>query len=588
MDNFLLHAITQELATTLTGRTLGKVFQLGVTDLALDFQLRDGRWLMLSTDPQRLALYLTARPVRQQATEARNDTAFPALLKKYLSGARLEQVEKLGYDRVVRFDFAAQTETGTAIQRSLVGALIGRSANVLLLEGERILATLRQPALDTLAEYQDPPPPLDKLDPFQLSATAFAQLIENNAGDVAATAQRHLLGFTALYANELAHRATREPAHAALQELLTELFEQAPQAQLYSSAPLTDLQRQSGLADFQLSVSPIALQQAPAGTSHVQAFATVNQAADACYSWLAERRAFLALRQQLQTQLNTKLKKQRTLLQNLTRERDGFSRGETQQRCGELLLANLQQAEKSPDGASFRVTDFYEADLPSIEIPALQQPTPQAAAEQYFKLARKARHGLQSLSARLPQVEADIAKAEDQLAQLSTFTHSAALNEFAVQVGLRKAAPPVNVKGANGKAANAKPKAKEEKISGVRRYRSSDGYEMLVGRTDRDNDFLTFRVAKSFDLWLHVADYPGSHVVVRNPRRQTVPPRTLNEAAQLAAQFSHARHDARVAVNYCERKLVSKQKGFAPGQVRLSSFKTLLVEPKEAGERILD
>jgi predicted ribosome quality control (RQC) complex YloA/Tae2 family protein len=129
-------------------------------------------------------------------------------------------------------------------------------------------------------------------------------------------------------------------------------------------------------------------------------------------------------------------------------------------------------------------------------------------------------------------------------------------------------------------------KAKVEKLTGLRRYRSSDGYEILVGRTDRDNDHLTFRIAKSYDLWFHTADYPGSHVVLRNPRRNQIPPRAITEAAQLAAKFSQAKGGARVAVNYCERKFVTRMKGFAPGQVRLSSFKTVLVEPSEAGERV--
>src|SRR5438067_2547189 len=110
MDNFLLHAITDELAATLTGSRLGKVFQLGATDLALDFRLRDGRLLLVSTDPQRLALYLTTRTIRQLEAEARADTAFPALVKKYLSGARLLHLEKLAYDRVMTFDFQAETE----------------------------------------------------------------------------------------------------------------------------------------------------------------------------------------------------------------------------------------------------------------------------------------------------------------------------------------------------------------------------------------------------------------------------------------------------------------------------------------------
>jgi predicted ribosome quality control (RQC) complex YloA/Tae2 family protein len=122
----------------------------------------------------------------------------------------------------------------------------------------------------------------------------------------------------------------------------------------------------------------------------------------------------------------------------------------------------------------------------------------------------------------------------------------------------------------------------------VRRYRSSDGLDILVGRGARDNDHLTFRVARSFDTWLHAADYPGSHVVVRHARRDEPPPhRTLVEAAQLAAHFSQAKKDSKVAVNYTQRKFLSKPKGAAPGLVYLSSFRTLLVEPREDVERIM-
>jgi predicted ribosome quality control (RQC) complex YloA/Tae2 family protein len=580
MDNFLLHAITNELNTTLSGLRLGKVYQFGATDLALDFRLRDGRLLYLSTDPQRLALYLTARSVRQFDLEARHDRAFPALLKKYLGGAQLLHVEKLGYDRVVTFHFVAETDDGRPVQRALVCLLIGRAANVFLLEGQRIIATLRE--VTALPEsYRDPAPPPDKLDPFLLTPEALTKLATETNGGLAAAAQEHLLGFTALYAAELAQRATRTDAHTALTGLLVELFEQPPQPVLYTSAPLEELQRDLGRPGITLTLAPIALTHQ---TTRATPFPTLNQAADAYFTFLAERRGFQSLRQQLHTQLTTKLKKQRALHTNLTREREGFSRGETQQRYGELLLANLQQAQKT--AAGFVVTDFYDAALPQIIIPTAAKSTAQEAAEHYFKLARKARHGLQSLSQRLPQVAADIAKLEQQLAQLDQLTQRAELASFAQTCGLRplpNLEPRAKAKPQPNKAAKAQP----EKIAGMRQYRSSDGYEILVGRTDRDNDTLTFRVAKSFDLWFHVADYPGSHVLVRNPKRQPVPTRTITEAAQLAAQFSQARLDTRVAVNYCERKFVTKQKGFAPGQVRLSSFKTILVEPREAGERIL-
>ncbi|HEX8353967.1 MAG TPA: NFACT RNA binding domain-containing protein, partial [Pyrinomonadaceae bacterium] len=126
-----------------------------------------------------------------------------------------------------------------------------------------------------------------------------------------------------------------------------------------------------------------------------------------------------------------------------------------------------------------------------------------------------------------------------------------------------------------------------EKGRTLRRYRSSDGYEVVVGRGARENDEVTFRVARSYDTWMHAADYPGSHVVVRaRGRDEPVPHRTLVEAARLAAHFSQARKDSKVAVNYTQRKFVSKPRGAAPGLVYLSSFRTLLVEPAEELERL--
>jgi predicted ribosome quality control (RQC) complex YloA/Tae2 family protein len=87
-------------------------------------------------------------------------------------------------------------------------------------------------------------------------------------------------------------------------------------------------------------------------------------------------------------------------------------------------------------------------------------------------------------------------------------------------------------------------------------------------------------VAKSLDLWLHAADYPGSHVVVKNPNRQEIPNNTLREAAQIAAFFSQAKMQTKVAVHYTQKKFVNKPKGAGAGLVSLASFKTILVEPK--------
>ena len=113
-----------------------------------------------------------------------------------------------------------------------------------------------------------------------------------------------------------------------------------------------------------------------------------------------------------------------------------------------------------------------------------------------------------------------------------------------------------------------------------------DGREILVGRSSRENDELTFQLATPDDFWLHAGDYPGSHVIIRNSSRDDIPHRTVIEAAQLAAKFSQASKDSKVNIHYTRRKFLTKPKGSAPGLVRLSSFKTITVAPGENLERI--
>jgi predicted ribosome quality control (RQC) complex YloA/Tae2 family protein len=580
MDNFLLQAIVNEFEALLVRARLGKVYQIGATDLAIDPGLRDGRWLMVSTDPQRLALYLSARNPKKSGEELRSDTPFVSLVKKLLGGARIATIENLGYDRVVSFEFEAgleaDDEEGRVRRRRLIVLLTGRGADVLALEDDRVVARLRERE-DATDVYAEPSPPADRFDPFDCSAARLDDLIAGCDGDIAEAAQKQLIGYSPLYARELAHRAGSSSPHAALRSLLDDLFEAAPHPAIYSCAPLEELKQEVGREEFSLIISPIEL--GHLASQHISRFDGVNEAADAGFALLDGRRKFLALKQKLNSQLSSHLKKRRALAANLRRELKGFANAELHQRYGELLLANLHQVEKQ--GGSFLVVDFYDESQAKIEIPSAEKATAQEAAEHYFKLARKARHGIEAINQRLPQIDEEIAQTERRVAELAAITCAEEMDEFAARSKLPESP---QRKAKTFSQSGRKPK--EEKISGVRRYRSHDGYEILVGRADRDNDNLTFRIAKSFDLWFHTADYPGSHVVLRNPQRKQVPQRAIIEAAQLAAKFSQARADSRVAVNYCERKFVTKMKGFAPGQVRLSSFKTVLVEPGEPAERI--
>ncbi|MGH9799334.1 MAG: NFACT family protein, partial [Blastocatellia bacterium] len=383
MDLFLLQAIANELESLLAGHRLGKIVQLNTTDVALDFRLRDGRWLVISTDPARLALYLSLRQPKQLSDEPRTDTGFVALMKKYLSSARLISLDKLGYDRVVTFDFEAEDEDGQLKRRRLIVSLTGRTANVLLTQDNQVLArlregeerksptkaheentkkgkeTLRDPSCDFVDKsvgYAEPPPPADKLDPFQCSAAQLYDLIAAANGEIATAAQKNFIGFTPVYARELAYRAKLSDPELALQNLLADLFESNPVPAIYSTPTIEELKKEIGRDEFSLTLSPIELRHLFALPQ--TSFTTTNESADAYFTLLDDRRRFQAGKQKLVSQFSAKLKKQRMLAVNLERELAGFSSGEKHQRWGELLLANLHQATKAEAG--FAVTDFYD------------------------------------------------------------------------------------------------------------------------------------------------------------------------------------------------------------------------------------
>ncbi|MDQ3747099.1 MAG: NFACT RNA binding domain-containing protein, partial [Acidobacteriota bacterium] len=253
---------------------------------------------------------------------------------------------------------------------------------------------------------------------------------------------------------------------------------------------------------------------------------------------------------------------------------------EGHKRAGDLLLANLANAERR--GGTVRLQDFYAEGAPFVELEVEEGRTLQDEAARRFARYSKAKRAAREISERLKAVEAELDAVEEKRDELERVAAARDAEALASIAGGRGEA------GRAKTSARAKAQKKEaEELRGVRRYRSSDGYEILVGRAARDNDRLTFRLARSFDTWMHAADYPGSHVVVRaRSRDEQVPHRTLVEAARLAAHFSQARQDSKVAVNYTQRKFVSKPKGAAPGLVYLSSFRTLLVEPREELKRI--
>lgn len=259
--------------------------------------------------------------------------------------------------------------------------------------------------------------------------------------------------------------------------------------------------------------------------------------------------------------------KQQKLISNLQSDLDKHGDPEQWKRYGDLLLANAGNAVRKAD--SVIVTDYFDPAAPMIEIKGDTNKSVSEIAESYFRQYAKARNGQQIIKERIVKTENAITDNENLLHQIDAAIEA---NDAEFLAALIEPAPKPQTASQKKKSAAA--------FKGARRFKSSDGFEILVGKKAADNDYLTFRVARSLEVWMHAADYPGSHVVIRNPNRKEIPNQTLVEAAQLAAFYSNGRKQTKAAVNYTQKKFVNKPRRAAAGLVSLSSFKTILVEPK--------
>lgn len=295
-----------------------------------------------------------------------------------------------------------------------------------------------------------------------------------------------------------------------------------------------------------------------------------SEFADAYYSSLDQTRDFDSRANAVRSRLLKALRQKQKLKENL--EQDLASHGDPveHKRIGDLLLANVATAKRA--GNKVTITDYYADGAPPIEIEIDENVSLQDEAAQRFRQYGKAKRAREEIAERMVQVDREIAQLNRQLEEIQKILSERDETALAPFIEAKPPRPP---------------KSKQpQSIPGVRRYLSTDGYEILVGRAARDNDHLTFKVAQPNDLWMHAGDYPGSHVVVRNPTRKEIPHRTIIEAAQLAGKFSQASEDSKVVIHYTPRKFLSKPKGAAPGLVRLLRFKSITVEPKEGVNRI--
>ena len=235
-------------------------------------------------------------------------------------------------------------------------------------------------------------------------------------------------------------------------------------------------------------------------------------------------------------------------------------------RYGELLKSALHNLRKGQETAT--LTDYFDPALPTLTLPLDPTKDPVQNMEDYFRKHHKYVGAQEHL---LPRIEAQQQRVEKLETQLTQIEQGLVDQKF-FQKSLKKSQPLPPPRPSKIRPAPAQ---------GYRTYTSVDGIPILVGKTAKDNDHLTFKVGKPDDLWLHARGTPGSHVIVRLEKGQSVPHETLKDAATLTLWFSDLRKSGKGEVIYTLRKFVKKAKGFKPGAVHVTRDKSLWIELKE-------
>lgn len=561
-------------AAVLTGGKLNKIHQPDKYTLILRFFTPQGNFkLLLSAHPTAGRVQLTERDYANPD----KPPLFCMVLRKHLDGAKLCGISQPPGERVLRLDFAAHNEIGEDTRRALILEVMGKHGNIILLNADNgLIIDAARRYSHNVSRYREvlpnvpyiAPPPADKplLFGFADEEALAAALL---SGDLDLPPDKLLFnaasGLSPYLARELCLAAGLSPDMRG-EELGAYEFNR-----LFAA-----LQRLKHIMD-EKRFEPVLLGDSdfyalpPADGRPCIRYPNISEALDAFYQRQDEKRAFAAEHGRLQKLLG---REQQRLRKKLKLEEADYAEAveaEKYKDAGDLLTAYLNMVE--PGAAEALLPDFYEPEK-TVKISLKPELSAIDNAKRYFHRYNKAKKAERQLKEQLAANNEELLYVEglqNDLTEAEDLADLAALKQELSAAGYLKP---------------EKGQTKQRSAAALpRRYLTSDGFTVLLGRNNRQNDKLTTKMAAPEDIWLHTQKIPGSHVILRGEAGRGFSDAAILEAAALAAAHSKAREADKVAVDYTTVKNVHKPNGARPGMVIYFEQQTVYVTPKELDEQ---
>lgn len=574
LDGAFLHHIRNEIKQKAELARVDKIYQPN----------RDELVLFLRTRQEMLRLLLSARAnsprvhFTQYAPEnPKTPPMLCMLLRKRLSGARLLDIRQPELERVLYFEFEATNELGDKVRLTLAVEIMGKYSNIILIdETGRIVDALKRVDAEMSSQrlvlpglrYQLPPPQ-NKKNLLECSPEELIEDLKLEPGDrpVSKVLLGRVQGLSPVVCRELEHLTGRgkdltvhqmsQAEEERLRFFLSRLGRTVSEAE---GEPYLVADRQGKPLDF--SFFPITQYGSGAVVRRMESFSELldqfYEERDRIERMRVRSQDLLRVLSNLSERLSRKINAQQAEL-NQCADREQL------RVFGDLLNANLYQVQKG--ASSVELQNFYE-DMEPVVIRLNPALTASQNAQKYYKDYRKARTAEQILKEQIIQAEQELAYVDTVFDALSRAETERELSEIRQELADQ------------GYLKRGKGKQKPQAMMGPMEFCSSEGFSILVGRNNRQNDKLTMKQAGNNDLWFHTKNIPGSHTVLVTQGR-TPGESSILEAAKLAAYHSRAKNSAQVPVDYTQIRHVNKPSGAKPGMVIYENYRTLYVTPEE-------
>lgn len=577
-DGIVISNIVRDLSETLVGGRITKVSQPEKDELVLTVKNYDTYKLFISASASLPLIYLT------EASKPNPMTApnFCMLLRKHFNSARILSVSQPGLERIIDIAIEHLDEMGDLCTKHLVIEIMGKHSNIILCDNEkRIIDSIKHVsgAVSSVREVLPGreyfiPQTQEKYDPLTLTAQDFLEHIAVKPLPAGKALYQSLTGISPLIANELCHSAgidAEQPLSALSEDFALHLYhclcDVTDRVKSGDFAPNIVFQND---APLEFSSLPLTCYNDFEGTT-VKAYDSISVLLEDYYS---ARNKFTRIRQKsadLRKVIANAIERDSKKYDLQLKQLKDTEKREKYRIYGELLTTYGYSV--TPGAKSVTVLNYYTNE--ELAIPLDPELSAIDNAKHYFDKYAKLKRTYEALSHLTTETKEeldhldsirtalDIAESEDDLAQLK---------EEMMDYGYIKRH---YIQTKNGK----KPPKKAKPASKPFHYRSSDGYDIYVGKNNYQNDELTFQFASGNDWWFHAKGIPGSHVIVKS-KGEELPDRVYEEAGRLAAYYSKGRESDKVEIDYLEKRNVKKPNGAKPGFVVYYTNYSLIAPPR--------